>query len=64
MVTKRKVIRDKSICPLCGESSKMYFGHNFWCVRCNEAEILDYSKWQLIGNAKKIKLGLIRQGRG
>ena len=60
---ERKKRKPKAYCPLCREENRMYFGHHLWCVNCNQEQILEYSKYELNINAKKISLGLIRKGR-
>ena len=64
MAEIKKKRKSRKYCPLCREENRMYFGRNLWCVVHNQEEIEEYCKWELISNAKKIKLGLIKVGRG
>lgn len=61
--TPRKPV-DKTFCPLCGEKNRMYFGHNLWCVHCDELKIKRFSLEKLRVNKRKIELGLIKVGKG
>lgn len=60
---KRKKPISKKVCPICGEENRLYYGHNLWCIKCDEHKIKIYCRDELRKNKKRIALGLIKSGR-